>query len=441
LQQDSVEVEEEDGANAQLANLSHIGEAGDDSDSIGERTSEGSLEATATTAETTASDHHLVSNQVEKPAGKDVHGVCGHNNNQWLTDTFQQFTTGVTKFMVALRASLPREGSIARILVELVVVLLLVSVLTPKHTSPTLSAEAFFQTAVAGERISIAVTSSGIPAPQMQWRLNGVDIPGATSSLLVIEHATKADSGTYTCVAQNPAGRVVWEEGFLNVVDDLMTHATAAAAAGTTDPEGSAHGASGARFLNTGDATYWRELLASPHANNLSGDDTATLHARRCLLERAPQPVRSSAMADGGASVVAAGEHAGYLSCFRSVAHALAAPKTRDTMVRVLERLRSLHGLSPHPYRLVNVMTKLEVLAQALESGTPNSDPGLALRLVSAVAYEGGLYSSGQPDNVSRARLIPEAILALVASSGGDMYAGSRAEASMRTHSGRAGGW
>ena len=50
------------------------------------------------------------------------------------------------------------------------------------------------------------------PAPTFQWRLNGVDIPGAVSQQYDIEAASEADVGTYTCVLENLAGKTVWEE-------------------------------------------------------------------------------------------------------------------------------------------------------------------------------------------------------------------------------------
>ena len=67
--------------------------------------------------------------------------------------------------------------------------------------------------ATTGARLALAVPFViANPAPTFQWRLNGVDIPGAVSQQYDIEAASEADVGTYTCVLENLAGKTVWEE-------------------------------------------------------------------------------------------------------------------------------------------------------------------------------------------------------------------------------------
>ena len=65
----------------------------------------------------------------------------------------------------------------------------------------------------AGSKFALAVPFvMANPAPTFQWRLNGVDIPGAVDQQYNIESVTTDDVGTYTCFLENIAGSVVFEE-------------------------------------------------------------------------------------------------------------------------------------------------------------------------------------------------------------------------------------
>jgi hypothetical protein len=57
-----------------------------------------------------------------------------------------------------------------------------------------------------GSRVTLVATADGSPAPGWQWKKDGVDIPGATSSNLVFPSIVAGDTGTYTAVATNEAG-------------------------------------------------------------------------------------------------------------------------------------------------------------------------------------------------------------------------------------------
>jgi hypothetical protein len=67
-----------------------------------------------------------------------------------------------------------------------------------------------------GDSVSLSVNLlSGTPRPKFQWRINGVDIPGAISETYAVPSAGENDVGTYTCMVANLAGSVVWEENIL----------------------------------------------------------------------------------------------------------------------------------------------------------------------------------------------------------------------------------
>jgi hypothetical protein len=63
------------------------------------------------------------------------------------------------------------------------------------------------QTVIQGNNATFSAAVAGVPAPSLQWRKDGVDIPGATTASLTINNAQHpADDGTYSIVAANVAG-------------------------------------------------------------------------------------------------------------------------------------------------------------------------------------------------------------------------------------------
>lgn len=71
----------------------------------------------------------------------------------------------------------------------------------PNITGPT------DQTVVQGSNATFIASVSGLPIPSLQWRVNGADIPGATSAVLAVSNTAYAQNGfTYSLVASNTAG-------------------------------------------------------------------------------------------------------------------------------------------------------------------------------------------------------------------------------------------
>jgi len=66
-----------------------------------------------------------------------------------------------------------------------------------------------------GSMLALRVAAEGVPAPEYQWRLNGVNIPGARSDTYTVPAVNPSHMGTYTCEVWNIAGRVVWEEAVI----------------------------------------------------------------------------------------------------------------------------------------------------------------------------------------------------------------------------------
>jgi hypothetical protein len=58
----------------------------------------------------------------------------------------------------------------------------------------------------SGDFIDFTVAVTGSPAPSLQWKHNGLTIPGATSPTYTILSLDPSDSGDYVCVATNSCG-------------------------------------------------------------------------------------------------------------------------------------------------------------------------------------------------------------------------------------------
>ncbi|HQL79106.1 MAG TPA: immunoglobulin domain-containing protein [Verrucomicrobiota bacterium] len=113
---------------------------------------------------------------------------------------------------------------------------------------PSIGAQPQGQTVIAGNSVTFSVFPNG-PAPfTYQWRRNGVDISGATSSNYTISNVQSAQAGAYTVVIVNPGGSVTSGAAILTVlvppsittqpvgqtVDQGSTVSFSAAATGTT---------------------------------------------------------------------------------------------------------------------------------------------------------------------------------------------------------------
>lgn len=73
------------------------------------------------------------------------------------------------------------------------------------------------QTALLGGSATFSVVAAGVPAPTYQWRLNGVAIPGATSSSVTLNNLRLADNGTVTVAVTNSGGTIVSNGAALTV--------------------------------------------------------------------------------------------------------------------------------------------------------------------------------------------------------------------------------
>jgi hypothetical protein len=74
------------------------------------------------------------------------------------------------------------------------------------------------QTVNSGQPVQFLITAFGNPSPHYQWRHSGIDIPGATSTNLMISNVQPFHAGQYTVVATNINGSTTSAPGTLTVI-------------------------------------------------------------------------------------------------------------------------------------------------------------------------------------------------------------------------------
>jgi GH25 family lysozyme M1 (1,4-beta-N-acetylmuramidase) len=89
--------------------------------------------------------------------------------------------------------------------------------------SPAFAAQPFAAAVKVTSNATFTVSASGTPVPAFQWRFNGSNIAGATTSSYTVNHAQYADAGNYSVLATNIAG-------FLSSSNALLSILTAAPA-------------------------------------------------------------------------------------------------------------------------------------------------------------------------------------------------------------------
>ncbi|MFN0158615.1 MAG: FG-GAP-like repeat-containing protein [Bacteroidota bacterium] len=93
--------------------------------------------------------------------------------------------------------------------------------LSPVTTSlpPSITGQPSDRTVVVGQTASFSVTATGSLPLIYQWKRNGLNIPGATSSTYTIPSVATGDSGAvFTCVVSNLSGSITSNGALLTVI-------------------------------------------------------------------------------------------------------------------------------------------------------------------------------------------------------------------------------
>ncbi|MCC5848328.1 MAG: immunoglobulin domain-containing protein [Verrucomicrobia bacterium] len=75
--------------------------------------------------------------------------------------------------------------------------------------------------AIVGQPVSLTVAATGYPAPDVQWRKDGEDIPGANAATFTIESASLADNGAYTARVSNMQSEAVSNPALIVVTEPV----------------------------------------------------------------------------------------------------------------------------------------------------------------------------------------------------------------------------
>lgn len=85
------------------------------------------------------------------------------------------------------------------------------------QTAPVITSQPSAATVAVGANATFTVAASGNPSPTYQWRKDGTNISGATSSNLTISNAQLSHAGIYSAVATNAAGSATSNNATLTV--------------------------------------------------------------------------------------------------------------------------------------------------------------------------------------------------------------------------------
>lgn len=94
-------------------------------------------------------------------------------------------------------------------------------------TAPVVTLPPASQPTIAGGTATFAITSTGTPAPAIQWTLNGAAVAGATSATLIVSNAQVANAGIYRAVLTNAAGSTTSAAAVLGISNSAKVTGTA----------------------------------------------------------------------------------------------------------------------------------------------------------------------------------------------------------------------
>jgi hypothetical protein len=91
----------------------------------------------------------------------------------------------------------------------------------PIDVPPSILTQPASRIALPGETIVFSVTAAGSAPLSYQWRVDGTEIPNATSNRLVLTSVQYPDAGTYTVLVSNPHGAATSDAAQLVVTNIL----------------------------------------------------------------------------------------------------------------------------------------------------------------------------------------------------------------------------
>ena len=102
----------------------------------------------------------------------------------------------------------------------------------PAAFAPTITTQPASQAVALGASVSFQVVADGVPAPTCQWRKDGAEIPGATTSSYMIPSVQATNAGGYEVVLVNSSGSTTSQVAFLSTYTVLTAVANGGGAGG-----------------------------------------------------------------------------------------------------------------------------------------------------------------------------------------------------------------
>jgi len=90
------------------------------------------------------------------------------------------------------------------------------------NTPPFITSQPRSQTVGPGSTFSLDISARGAAPLDYQWRLNGIDIAGATGTNLTFVHAEPGHAGLYTVRVTNPRGSVISDSATITVMSGQL---------------------------------------------------------------------------------------------------------------------------------------------------------------------------------------------------------------------------
>lgn len=143
--------------------------------------------------------------------------------------------------------------------------------------APTITGQPINQTALQGKNISLRVTATGDAPLSYQWKKNGVNIDGATGSVLNLNNVQAINAGTYTVVVTNAAGSVTSIPAVLIVISAPISSGTSGGSSPT--PLDTITGS----VLNGNTGNQVSDITANVTTNS-NGDKTISMDASQAIV-------------------------------------------------------------------------------------------------------------------------------------------------------------
>ena len=188
------------------------------------------------------------------------------------------------------------------------------------------------QTVVVGSNATITVVAGGDPTLTYQWRLNGVNVPGATGAVLTLTNVQTSQLGSYSVAVSNPYGTVTSSNATLDVklapfvatqpqslavlVGSPAAFSVTAGGDGPftyqwrfggTNLVGATNASFGLGSALTNDAGLYSVVISSPYGSTTSSNATLTVNVPPTIITQ-PQTLAAVLGSNATFTVVATGD-------------------------------------------------------------------------------------------------------------------------------------